>query len=72
MKPTITGVIIGRGRFQNTIKVLLIDENGHIETKELFSYYPDEISFHPEELVGLTEDEAYELRQKKDVAYLRS
>ena len=40
--------------------------------KTLFSFYPDEISFRPDEFVGLTEDEAYDLRHRKDVAYLRS
>ena len=42
--------------------------------KTLFSFYPDEISFENEgaELVGLTEAEAHELYQKKDIAYLRT
>jgi hypothetical protein len=38
----------------------------------LFSYYPDEISFHANEFVGLTVDQAKQLKVKKDVAYLRS
>ncbi len=42
------------------------------EVKELFSFYPDEINFAESEFIGLTEDEAHELRHKKDVAYLRS
>lgn len=41
-------------------------------TKELFEFYPDEISFGPTEFEGLTEAEARELRHKKDAAYLRS
>jgi len=40
--------------------------------KELFSFFPDEISFSPSEFVGLTEEEAHQLRHKKDVAYLQS
>ena len=40
--------------------------------KVLFSFYPDELSFSPEEFVGLTEREARELRRRRDVAYLRS
>jgi hypothetical protein len=40
--------------------------------KELFSFYPDEISFGEGELVGLTEAEAHALRRQKDVAYLRA
>lgn len=40
--------------------------------KELFSFYPDEISFVPGEFVGLTEKEARALRTQKDIAYLQS
>jgi len=38
----------------------------------LFEYYPDEISFTEAEFIGLTKDQAIELRHKKDVDYLRS
>ena len=38
----------------------------------LFSYYPDEISFSPEEFVGLTIEEAAHLKYKKDNAYLKA
>ena len=38
----------------------------------VFDFYPDEISFRPEEFVGLTVQEAYNLKSKKDRAYLRS
>lgn len=40
--------------------------------KELFDFFPDEITFGEGELVGLTEAEARALPQAKDVAYLRS
>ena len=40
--------------------------------QRLFDYYPDEISFTPDEFVGLTVEQAHELRHEKDVAYLRS
>lgn len=40
--------------------------------KELFSFYPDEISFTAEEFVGLTEANARHLKFTKDKAYLRS
>jgi hypothetical protein len=39
--------------------------------KKLFDYFPDEISFLSEELIGLTEDEARELKAKKDAVYLK-
>jgi hypothetical protein len=40
--------------------------------RDLFSFYPDEIQIDEGELIGLTEVEAHALRQRKDVAYLRS
>ena len=40
-------------------------------TKQLFSYFPDEISFMPSELIGLTEDEALALKAGKDSVYLK-
>jgi hypothetical protein len=40
--------------------------------KELFRFYPDELSFVPAEFIGLTEKEARQLFVKKDTAYLRS
>lgn len=51
-------------------KVTATFEDG--SEKELFEYYPDELSFTKEEFVGLTEQEAHALRHKKDVAYLQS
>lgn len=42
------------------------------DPERLFSYFHDEISFRPTELLGLTVDQANELRHKKDVAYLQS
>ena len=51
-------------------KVFATLDNG--EEKFLFEYYPDELSFTPDEFVGLTFDEAHDLRHKKDVAYLQS
>lgn len=38
----------------------------------LFEFYPDEISFSQEELVGLTVEEAKNLKFKKDKAFLQS
>lgn len=38
----------------------------------LFEYYFDEISFNEKELIGLTKEQAFALRQKKDIEYLRS
>jgi hypothetical protein len=41
------------------------------EERFLFEYYPDEISFSPSEFVGLTMEEAKNLKFEKDVAFLR-
>ena len=38
----------------------------------LMTYYPDELSFSEDELIGLTEEQAFKLKHDKDVAYLRS
>ena len=42
------------------------------ESKVLFGFYPDEISFKAAEFIGLTEQEARSLHRKKDLAFLRS
>lgn len=51
-------------------KVTVDFEDG--STKELFSFYPDELSFRESEFIGLTEQQARDLRHRRDVAYLRS
>jgi hypothetical protein len=38
----------------------------------LFEYYPDEISFSPNEFVGLTLEQGKDLRRQKDLKYLQS
>ena len=58
-----------QGMFDPMPKVTATFEDG--TTKELFTFYPDEISFQPSEFVGLTQEEAMDLRHKKDVAYIR-
>lgn len=50
--------------------VTVMYENG-IEEK-LFDFYPDEISFKKEELIGLTKEQVLKLRHEKDVSFLRS
>jgi hypothetical protein len=45
-------------------------ENGVEEF--LYDYYPDEISFSPQEFVGLTIDEARHLKFVKDKRFLQS
>ena len=69
---------------KNVIKECMIEENEYenfifVKTNEtgdertlLFSYYPDEISFTTDELIGLTIDEVFELKKQKDIRYLQS
>ena len=52
--------------------MVMIKLAGETEERKLFNYFHDEISFTANELVGLTVDEAEQLRHKKDVAYLQS
>lgn len=56
--------------FDEMPKVKATFDNG--ETKELFSFYPDEINFAEGEFIGKTAAEAVALKGKKDVAYLQS
>ncbi|MDA8663445.1 hypothetical protein N9L66_00595 [Porticoccaceae bacterium] len=58
------------GLLDDMAKVTVTLEDG--STKDLFEFYPNEISFRPEEFVGLTEEGARKLRHAKDVAYLKS
>ena len=51
-------------------KVAVTFEDG--SQKDLFSFYPDELSFRKSEFIGLTEEQARQLRHDKDVRYLRS
>jgi hypothetical protein len=52
------------GMFDPMPEVVVTFEDG--TAKALFSYYPDEISFQPEEFVGKTEEEARRLKYEKD------
>ena len=59
-----------QGMFDPMPKVMVTI--GNEPEQELFSYYPDEISFTANEFVGLTVTEASDLKYKKDLAYLKS
>ena len=51
-------------------KVIVTYDDG--STELLLEFYRDEISFSPEEFIGLTAEAGHEVFHKKDVAYLRS
>jgi hypothetical protein len=59
-----------RSFFDPMPKVRVKFEDG--TEKELFDYYPDEISFSESEFIGITEAEARNLKFKKDKAFLQS
>jgi len=52
-------------------KVMVVYE-GEVNESPLYEYYPDEISFTPDEFIGLTQAEAIHLKFKKDKKYLQS
>ena len=58
------------GMFDDMPKVTATFDNG--ETEELFTFYPDELSFQESEFIGKTREEALALHHKKDVAHLQS
>jgi hypothetical protein len=49
-------------------EVVVILEDG--TEQNLFSFYPDEITFTPQEFIGKTVQEAKQMRHQKDVSYL--
>lgn len=62
--------VMPKSLFDKMPIVTVTHEDGTSE--EIFSYYPDEISFTSAELIGLTREEAIDLKRRKDIAYLRS
>ena len=51
---------------------VMVKFSGAEEEEFLFDFYPDEIDFKAEEFIGLTRGEAFSLRSKKDLEYLRT
>ena len=58
------------GMFDPMPEVVVTFEDG--STKNLFQFYPDEISFRASDFIGLTEQQAMELRHSRDVTFLQS
>jgi hypothetical protein len=57
--------------FGDTAKVR-VRLSGAEDFVQLLAYYVDEIQFKPEELIGLTVEQAQELHRQKDLAWLQS
>jgi len=56
----------------DTMPAVFVTLEGEDTEQRLFFYFPDEISFRPEEFIGKTLEEAHALRHKRDVAYLQA
>lgn len=67
-KPT----VIKAWKVASSYQVNMMAEMSDGTEAELFCYYPDEVSFSPFEVVGMTKSEAGQLFVRKDTAYLRS
>jgi hypothetical protein len=57
--------------FFDPMPKVMVKLEGETEERELFEFYPDEISFNPSEFIGLTMAEGRNLKFKKDRDYLR-
>jgi hypothetical protein len=60
-----------KAMFDPMPKVMVVLE-GETEEREVFEYYPDELTFTAHEFIGLTLDEAKKLKFEKDKRYLQS
>jgi len=73
--PKIVKVVFKDVQYQRQVFVAYDKPDDYEEQDEmvlLFRFYADEISFSENELIGLTREEAFELRRNKDIAYLQS
>jgi len=68
MKITSARIAYGKDRWSTPEVFVTIDG----KESRLFEYYADELSFKSSEFIGLTREEALDLRYKKDLAYIRS
>ena len=68
MSKIISAKILHR-ELKSSVVMVILDTG---ESKILFDYFPDEISFIEEEFIGKTSDEALDMFVKKDTEYLRS
>lgn len=59
-------------KFSDPMPMVMVLTEGSTEEVVLFDFYPDELSFSPDEFVGLTVEEGIRLKFDKDVKYLRS
>ena len=68
----ITDCKIKRSTVDPTVTNVWVKHKEEDEWEVLFTFYANEISFSPDELIGLTDKEGYELRLERDREFLRS
>ncbi len=66
----VSAVIVPPANRGDFAKVVATMDTGVTET--VIEYFDDEISFQPEEVIGLTRSQCSDLFRKKDTAYLQS
>ena len=64
----ITAVMIDHHEWSKSI--VNVDFDGMAKWETLFGFFPDEVSINPDELIGLTADQARAVFFLKDRAYL--
>jgi hypothetical protein len=70
MKIKAAKITSSRNRYGN-VEFRAVMEDG-TEDVLVFAWFNDELSFAPQEIVGLTIEEARDLKQSRDIAYLQS
>lgn len=66
----IVGVTITHYNVGPSTVVVDVERDGLRSTVQVFTYYPGEISFTEQELIGMTPQDARTLRAMRDMAYL--
>lgn len=72
MNDVITKCVINKSIVDPTVNVVEVWLNDEPDWQVLFTYYPNELCFDPEELIGLTVEDARNLRLQRDLEFLRS
>ena len=72
MPNIITECEIKRSTVDPAVILINVKYDGDSKWELLRTYFPDEISFNPEEFIGLTDKEALSLCWERDLVYLRS
>ena len=72
MNDVITKCVINKSIVDPTVNVVEVWLNNEPDWQVLFTYYPNELRFDPEELIGLTVEDAQNLRLQRDLEFLRS